>query len=142
MLNLANGPCKHGVHDGICWECSTFTLDELYRRIAQWQNETFPEATPASASEHLRREALELWACYWDDWEPGRPLIPKVKRPPHAERAEEAADVFMLLVKVCEADGIDLPAAVAKKLEKNKRRVWKAPDEHGVVEHESEGSDG
>lgn len=95
-------------------------LGALVREIAEWQSVTFPAATPASAAEHLRREAVELCA---DPCDP-----------------EELADVFLLAVSV--ANGVQpsdplgyLTRAVAAKLTKNRARVWGQPDAHGVVEH-------
>lgn len=41
------------------------------------------------------------------------------------EHAEEAADVFMFLLAVCNKMGIDLEEAFRSKEEKNKKRVWK-----------------
>ena len=90
-------------------------LDALARDIRAWQAETFPLATPASVSEHLRREAEEL------SGEPNNP--------------EEIADIFHLLVAAAEANGCDLAAVVATKFAVNQARVWGRPDAAGVVEH-------
>jgi hypothetical protein len=91
------------------------TLDVLAERIAVWQRDTFPTATPASTTEHLRREAIELAAAPSD--------------------ASEMADVFHLLIAVANASGVDLCAAVGEKFAKNRARVWGKPDAHGVVSH-------
>lgn len=95
------------------------TLDDLARQIIDWQAVTFPTVTAAASAEHLQREARELAANPAD--------------------AEEAADVFLMLLSTVERAGVGLAGfrqAVADKLAKNKARTWKAPDAHGVVEHE------
>lgn len=95
------------------------TLDDLARQIIDWQAVTFPTVTAAASAEHLQREARELAANPAD--------------------AEEAADVFLMLLSTVERAGVGLDSfrqAVADKLAKNKARTWKAPDAHGVVEHE------
>jgi dCMP deaminase len=94
------------------------TLDTLARDIRAWQAETFPQATPASVAEHLRREAEEL------SDEPSS--------------TEEIADIFHLLIAAAEANGCDLIAEVARKFAVNRRRVWGQPDSAGVVEHVQE----
>lgn len=95
------------------------TLDDLARQIIDWQAVTFPTVTAAASAEHLQREARELAANPGD--------------------AEEAADVFLMLLSTVERAGVGLGGfrrAVADKLAKNKARTWKVPDAHGVVEHE------
>lgn len=95
------------------------TLDTAFTDITAWQAVTFPHATPHSTTRHLLKEATELHADPTD--------------------AEEMADVFLMLVAAANASGVDLPAAIRAKLEKNKRRTWGAPDADGVVEHVAEG---
>lgn len=91
------------------------TLDALADEIRSWQRATFPQATPHSVTEHLRREAIELATAPTDP--------------------EEIADVFLLTIGAANAAGHDLVTIVRAKLEKNKARTWGQPDEHGVVEH-------
>lgn len=97
------------------WRAEVQTLDSLSRDIRAWQAVTFPQATPASVTEHLRREAEELAAA---------PLSP-----------EEMADVFHLLVAAADAAGYDLAEIVARKFAINRERDWMPADEFGVVEH-------
>ncbi|WP_371650493.1 MULTISPECIES: MazG-like family protein [unclassified Streptomyces] len=51
---------------------------------------------------------------------------------------EELADVLLYLVALAEMNGIDLDDEVARKLEKNRRRVY-TRDEKGVLHRVSEG---
>ncbi|MEU4349052.1 MULTISPECIES: MazG-like family protein [Streptomyces] len=51
---------------------------------------------------------------------------------------EELADVLLYLVALAEMNGIDLDDEVARKLEKNRRRVY-TRDERGVLHRVSEG---
>ncbi len=48
----------------------------------------------------------------------------------------EVAEIFILLCSVAHVSGFSLERSVRDKMEINKRRVWKSPDQHGVVEHE------
>ncbi len=90
-------------------------LDDVLAEVNAWQAETFPEATPASVIEHLKREAYELW------------------QKPHDQK--EWADVIFLLSSAAEKVGTPLADVVAWKLAINKQRVWSEPDETGVREH-------
>lgn len=48
---------------------------------------------------------------------------------------EELADCMLLLFHLAHQNGGNLQAAIARKLEINKRRKWGKPDAQGVVEH-------
>lgn len=91
-------------------------LDDVLAEVVAWANTTFGPSTPERKVEHLRREVLELVA--------------------DPENAEEMADCVMILAHLAAGLGIDLAAAVERKLNLNRRRRWGAPDELGVVEHE------
>ena len=98
------------------WRASVPSLDTLARDIAAWQARTFPQATPSSVAEHLRREAVDL-----------------AEQP---TSAAEIADVFHLLVAAAEANGHDLVDLVARKFAVNQTRTWGQPEpDTGVVEH-------
>lgn len=110
---------------------SPLLLDELFEQISAWNDATFPGTTANSCVEHLRRECVEFIndllptdACDLPAW--------------RARRAEELADIFHLWVAACNRAGLDITAAAAEveeKFLKNQKRVWKAPDAQGVVEH-------
>jgi hypothetical protein len=91
------------------------SLDAVARSIAAWQAVTFPGATVESVMAHLRREVDELAA---------NPM-----------NGEEMADVFHLLVALCDLTNVDLADECRRKLEINRRRDWMVPDGEGCVEH-------
>lgn len=97
------------------------TLETLIREIGKWNRETFPGSTVKSKAEHLRREAIELAETPGDE--------------------SEMADIFILWAGIVDLLGVDYVRAIEKKMAKNYKRKWKAPDEHGVIEHLEEGED-
>lgn len=94
------------------------SLSDLQREIGQWQAETFPASTLSSTIKHLQKEVGEL----------DRDRSP-----------EEAADCVILLIEVANHMGICLQTEVEIKDAINRLRQWGEPDEHGVVEHISQG---
>lgn len=98
------------------------TLRALQFVVGAWSVETFDEATPLSQARHLAREAKELV----ESEEDGKPL---------AARAEEAADVLLLVLGYAHRHGFDLWSAANRKHEINRNRAWGAPDADGVSEH-------
>lgn len=91
------------------------TLDSLAARIREWQERTFPTATPASAAAHLLSEAKELAA--------------------NPASAEEIADCFHLVVACANLSCVDLPLAVSRKFAVNQAREWGEPNAAGFQEH-------
>jgi hypothetical protein len=102
---------------------------ELYNEIIEWQDRTFPKATPSSILEHLRREVKELSRNRNDS-------------------LEYADCYFLTLHMVCRMNqyqeklrraasnvGIDIEKAIRDKFKINKERLWKEPDSQGVYEH-------
>ena len=117
------------------------TLQQIRDTVEKWQRRTFPTATSYGAVEHLAREANELRAHFWRSDVLDVSDSPEVRQvPAHTidvdAVAEEAADVFFMLVALECTVGFDLRAAVAAKLVKNMERRWGAPDERGVIEHD------
>lgn len=75
--------------------------------------------SPRNLAMALSVEAGELLALYlWSA--DGGPQPPVASRAPQV--ADEAADVAICLLNLCEAAGVDLAAAVAEKLAKNAER--------------------
>lgn len=96
----------------------------IQRKIGDWSRRTFPNSTVNSTMRHLWKEVAEL-----DQAIDGKK---------NENICEEAADVFILLVQLCNRAGIDLEASVREKHEENLNRQWGAPDEYGVVYHKKE----
>ena len=72
--------------------------------------------SPRNLAMAVSVEAGELLALYLWSADDG-PQPPVAERAPRV--ADEAADVFISLLNLCEAAGIDLAAATATKIEKN-----------------------
>jgi NTP pyrophosphatase (non-canonical NTP hydrolase) len=97
------------------------TVHELQRVIGEWSRRTFPQSTIDSTIRHLWTEMVELDRAFTSGKD--------------ENCREEVADLFILLVQLCNRAGIDLQQAVRQKHEENLNRQWDAPDEYGVVYH-------
>ena len=100
-------------------------MKRLQNKIAKWQNKTFGDSKdrPVAVLTHLKREIEELKFGV---------TVTKDKK----EISRELADCVILLVGLAEAFKIDLETAVDEKMEVNRKRKWKKPDQQGVIEHE------
>jgi NTP pyrophosphatase (non-canonical NTP hydrolase) len=94
-------------------------------KIGAWSRETFPLSSPNSTMRHLWSEMAELDKA--------------VERKSSPEVSEEAADIFILLVQLCNLMQIDLGASVILKHEENLTRDWLPPNGDGVVFHKKGG---
>jgi len=90
-------------------------LANILQDYSAWADVTFPEATQHSRATHLAREAREL-----------------ANNP---DNELEMADVLALLYHMAKHAGVDLAAALERKLAICKDRVWGPPDQDGVREH-------
>ncbi len=93
--------------------------NRTFLEMTDWAEKTFPQRTNHSILTHIRRELVEI------------ELDP--------DDIEEWADVLLLFMHGLRERNIAwslLEEYVYSKFAKNKERKWKAPDEHGVVEHE------
>lgn len=98
-------------------------IGKLFSEIVEWQRETFPNASTIGAARHLLEEAHELVAAVESD--------------EFGLAEEEAADVLLLLLSVCDKIGANLLEAARTKLDKNRQRTWHAtPD--GYFKHDTE----
>jgi NTP pyrophosphatase (non-canonical NTP hydrolase) len=99
-------------------QCLSHALNDIVRQCGTWADATFaPEGGnrgPAIVA-HLTKEVIELSENPRD--------------------MEELADCMLLLFHLAHQNGGNLQAAIARKLEINKRRKWGKPDANGVVEH-------
>ena len=93
-----------------------------YEIITEWQNETFPKATPVSCVNHLYEEVEEL------RYELENGNIDQ----------NEIADCFLLLIGICNKAGMsygDVVACISNKMAINLKRKWGEPNEKGYVKH-------
>lgn len=102
----------------------------LLQRITEWQDKTFPKATPLSKLNHLKEELEEII------YEMRIPFS-TVARDKRIE--EEYADAFLLLYGSAYAFGMnldDIQLAISRKMDINEKRKWGEPDPiTGVVKH-------
>ncbi len=96
-------------------------LREFAARLHAWAAQTFPYRTSGGAAQHLADEAQELQMALLA----GSPDLV----------AEEAADCFILLLRIAELEGFDLLAAAEAKFAEVQTRRWGEPDARGVVRH-------
>jgi hypothetical protein len=95
-------------------------FQSFWDRHAAWSRSAFgPDVRgPVGPLKHLQKEADEAFANPFD--------------------LEEKADILLLLIDATRTSGntlSDLLTAAEEKLEKNRKRVWAKPDEHGCFEH-------
>lgn len=84
---------------------------ETQRSIAAWADDTFGRASLPTIAARLREEAKEL--------------IDAVNARACAEAIlEEAADVGIILRRLCHELGCDLDGAIDRKMAKNRLREW------------------
>src|SRR5574338_289983 len=98
-------------------------LKNIYVDATQWQNKTFPEATPLSCVNHLQEEVEELKESIELD----------------SFDKKEIADCFFMLFGICNTANIsydEILGAIKEKLEINKTRKWGAKNENGYWKHE------
>lgn len=101
---------------------TSHNLDEMQESIGTWGDETFPTSNADSVLSHLREEIEEFFT-----------VAPTMPDNPQYDEAEEAADVFLLLLHFAHKKGFSLEAAADRKMEINRRRVWSTvaePDGH------------
>ena len=103
--------------------CGTKTLDfeEICKRIITFREKRdwrqFHD--PKNLSQAISIEAAELQEIFlWKDIEASRRLAPDLVQ----RVAEEAADIFIFMVYLCEALEIDLLQAVEMKIKRNKEK--------------------
>jgi len=126
-------------------ERATLALDRFQSEFATWADATFPHSTPRSRARHLFREAIELVCATHQGDDPtllAGQLADDLTRELAKERArgggvvaEEAADVFLLLLHLAQGGDFSLLAAAHEKYAEVRERTWDAPDAAGVIEH-------
>lgn len=89
-------------------------MDGLQRRIGEWGEATFPDATWGSILKHLNEEWQEFSQC--SDPE---------------QMMEEAADMMMILFHLAHRCGISLEEVIARKFVVCQNSEWLPPGEGG-----------
>lgn len=82
-------------------------INELIKNTGSWAEKTFPKSTELSVLKHMQEEFNELVEA----------INPE-------DKAEEAADVLLLLFHYCHKNNINLSKAANEKLSINKSRNW------------------
>lgn len=101
-------------------------MEELFKTITAWQNNTFGETTPLSVAKHLRKEIDEVIEAL------ERGDLDHVRK-------EELPDLQILTFNLTQKLGMDfydLSANTRLKFKKNINRKWLKPDANGCVHHE------
>lgn len=113
---------------------------EMFKSIAEWQKETFGQATSLSKIHHLREEIAELETAI---------ILNKRVGDLDKEGTEkflltykdiemEFADCFILLFGAASCQGFsydDICRVIYEKMLINRNRKWGKPKENGVVNH-------
>lgn len=101
------------------------TLDEFQNEIGGWGNLTFPKSTPETVLAHFREEVAEFLEV--------APMMPEL---PDYDEAEEAADVFLLLLHFAHKKGFSLFDVTERKMAINRARRWNTePEPAGHFKH-------
>lgn len=101
------------------------TLDEYQAEIGAWGNETFPKSTPDTVLAHFEEESEEFIE-----------IAPMMPDHPRDDEAEEAADVFLLLLHFAHKKGFSLLEVTERKMVKNRARIWSTePEPAGHFKH-------
>lgn len=94
-------------------------INELILDTGSWAEKTFPKSTELSVLKHMQEEFNELIEA----------INPE-------DKAEEAADVLLLLCHYCYKNKIDLSIAAKSKLATNKARKWETEiNDKGYFKH-------
>ena len=114
------------------------TVAEIRERIAEFIRERDWEQyhSPKNLSMSIAIEAAELMEIFqWLDLDEARSraLAPETR----ARVAEEAADIAIYILSLCNTLGLDLASCIEEKLEKNRRKYpaercrgeWQAPSD-------------
>ncbi|MGK5638704.1 nucleotide pyrophosphohydrolase [Streptomyces sp. URMC 126] len=108
---------------------SSHDLDALRRRLADFAaaRDWKPFHTPKNLAAALSVEASELLEIF--QWLTPEESARVMADPATAERVkDEVADVLAYLLQFCDALGVDLPAALSAKIDRNERRFPVAGD--------------
>ena len=126
-------------------ERAPLALDQFQAEFAAWADVTFPHSTPRSRARHLFREAIELVCATHQGDDPDLLAaqladdltheLAKERARGDGDVAEEAADLFLLLLHLAQGNNFSLLAAAQEKYAAVRGRTWGEPDAAGVTEH-------
>lgn len=97
------------------WKAAAGEIELLSNGIVEWADKVFPDRTPSSAFLKFFREIGELI----DD----------------PTKADEYADICIMLFDLAKMHGVDLAAAIRDKMKVNRGRTW-AKGAFGTYQHE------
>lgn len=108
-------------------------LNDLQRRVGEWGERTFPDATDYSIVAHLRDEVRELTYA-----------VVEIQEEVDAGNAihsndnlqTEAADCLLLLLHLAHRNGFSLFDAAVVKVAINEKRTWNTVAPGGYVKHD------
>ena len=107
----------------------------LQDRVGKWGERTFPTSTEESIFAHMIDECMELGEAM-EEYDRGSlttdPLVVKGKV------AEEAADVYLLLLHLAHRYNIDLHEAAEEKFAVVQKRTYTTDSGRGYVRHDAE----
>lgn len=105
----------------------TSKLSEFQKYVGKWNVSTFPDSSTTGYINHIRQEVEELDA----------ELKLLVINPTQNIRnvAEEAADIFILLLSLAYRLDFNLLVSAADKMRILQSRNWHPPDEFGIHHH-------
>lgn len=98
------------------------TVDELQKEIGEWGDTTFPKSTIGTIGSHLAEELEEFWREHINGTD---------------NRAEELADMFLLMLHYAHRANFSLHDAAMQKMAVNRERSWKLePELEGHFKHD------
>lgn len=104
------------------------SMSDLQRRIGEWCEGPFAQATWQGQCRRLQEEIHELYRAYADSPE----MLPG-HRPDLI--VEEMADVVMILFHMAHRLNVDLYSACLNKWDQNQQREWRVDPQGDSVSH-------
>jgi len=95
------------------------TLTDLQDEIKRWADGVFPDRTAHGALCKLMLEEIPEFAL-------------------DTKSEDEYADLVILILDIATLNGINVAAAVERKMEKNRRRTWEVNIRTGIMHHTNE----
>lgn len=106
------------------------SLTQIQHSISQWGRETFGEPDALAIAVRMNCEMAELLVALRNMRDAG----PEAAQQMFEDAGLECADIFIMLVQVADALGVDLEKVAGVKMDINRRREW-AKSANGKVQH-------